>query len=345
MAPWYLSCCFALLLAYLLAGCVVSPRRPVPGATPTPTPGSGTGKLYVSNQASNAILRFDNATTTSNNVAPGATIAGGNTGIASPQYLFVDQSADRLFVANPGTSSILIFDAVSTKTGANNIAPTRTISGLATLLGSPSDLALDKGRDMLYVADSLNVLVFNAASNSTTTGNVSAARNIPVGFIPSAIFLDATNDRLYVADTVGSMVHVYDNASTLNSLTLITANRTISGGMASPAGLQIDSAGRLIVSNSANASITIYTGAATANGTVTPVATISGTSTGLGSPNQIALDASGTGTLYIADPGTAEIPIYSNLSTANNNLAPTRTINGASTTLGQNVGVALDTTH
>src|SRR5882672_3004347 len=78
IAPWFLSCCFGLLLSYLLAGCVISPRRPVPGATPTPTPGTG-GKLYVSKQGANAILRFDSALTASGNVAPATTISGAGT--------------------------------------------------------------------------------------------------------------------------------------------------------------------------------------------------------------------------------------------------------------------------
>jgi len=353
MAPWCLSCCFGLLLASLIAGCVISPRRlpgdVAPGATPTPTPGTATGKLYVSNQAANSILRFDGASTASANVAPGATIAGGATQLSSPQYLFVDQAADRLFVANTGGSSVLIFDAVSTMTGNNNTAPTRSIFGAATTLNSPSDLALDKGRDMLYVADNLNILVFNAASSSTTTGNVPVARNLSVGFSISAIFLDAANDRLFLSDAVGSAVHVYDNVSTLTS-GAVAANRTIMGvgtQLASPVGLQVDGAGRLIVSNNAVAAtgITMYSNAATASGNATPVAAISGSNTGFGSPSQIALDATGSGTLYITDPGTAKIPIYSSLSSTNGNLTPTRNINGAATTLGQNTGIALDTTH
>jgi sugar lactone lactonase YvrE len=316
----------------------------VPGATPTPTPGSGTGKLYISNQAASSILRFDNALTASGNVAPATTITGAGTTLAGPQYLFLDQAADRLFVANTGAGSILIFDTVSTKTG--NATPTRTISGAATLLSIPSDLALDKGRDMLYVADGLNILVFNSASTSTANGNVAPARNIAVGFTISAIFLDATNDRLYVADAVGSAIHVYDSASTL--FAVVTANRIISGvgtQLASPSGLQIDSLGRLIVSNSATPSITMYSSAATANGSPAPVATISGSNTGLSTPNQLALDPTSAGTLYIADPGSGAILIYANLSTANNNLSPTRSIKGGATTLNQNTGVALDTSR
>ncbi len=346
LAPWCLSCCSALLLAYLFSGCVISPRRPVGGATPTPTPGPGTGKLYVSNQGTNSILRFDGALTASGNVTPVATINGANTTLASAQYLFLDQTADRLFVANTVAHSILIFDTVSTKTG--NVTPTRTIIGGLTTLGAPSDLALDKGRDMLYVADSLDILVFNNASTSTANGNVAPTRDIKLStFTASAIFLDSANDRLFVADSLNSAIHVYDNASTLN-LVVGLGNRVISGPgtqLNSPVGLQIDSLGRLIVSNNATPSITMYSSAATANGNAIPVATLSGSSTGLATPNQLALDATSAGTLYIADPGSGAIPIYGNLSTANNNIVPTRSIKGGSTTLNGNTGIALDTTR
>ena len=54
------------LFALVLSGCVISPRRD--GTTSGGGGGGGggttaTGKLYVTNQAQNAILRFDNAST------------------------------------------------------------------------------------------------------------------------------------------------------------------------------------------------------------------------------------------------------------------------------------------
>jgi hypothetical protein len=110
----------------------------------------------------------------------------------------------------------------------------------------------------------------------------------------------------------------------------------------------VDGLGRLIVGNVTTASIAIFNNAATATGNIAPSAQIVGTSTGLSVPDQIVVDRTGNGTLYNADPGAARIAIYGNLSTANGNLAPTRTISGASTTLtvaGQPVGVAIDTTR
>jgi hypothetical protein len=346
--------CAAIFCLLFVAGCVISPRRtvgggggtptPTPSPTPTPNP-SATGKLYVSNAGANSILRFDNAFTTGGNVVPAATISGVATTLLGPTFLTLDAAADRLYVANRDDVSILVFDNISTKNG--NVAPSRTIAGAATTFAAPTDVALDKGRDLLYVADGTDVLVFDSAS--TRSGNVAPLHTIGTGLTVSAIFIDATNNRLFVADQLGNAIAVYDNASTLNGSPV--ANRKIQGAathLGQPGGLQIDGAGRLIVSNALPASITAYANAAIANGNIAPVAEIAGSNTGFSVPDQIAVNTTGTGTLYNADPGAARIAIFTNFSTTNGNVAPTRSINGTSTTLttgGQPVGVALDNTR
>lgn len=348
----------ALVLFLIISGCVISPRRtlggggatptptPNPTGTPTPTPSSTPqGKLYVSNGGANSIVRFDQAFTDSGNIVPGATISGANTTLNAPEYIFLDTTADRLFVANNGGISILIFDNISTKNG--NVAPERTISGSLTTLTSPSDVSVDKTRDLLYVADDLNIQVF--ATASTATGNIAPARTLALGFSSSAVFIDGGNDRLFVADPAGNSIAVYDNASTLANGT-ITASRTIQGAgthLNVPSGLRIDGLGRLVVSNTSPGSITIYSGAATANGNATPVGEIVGTNTGFNSPNQIAVDTTGTGTVYMADPGASRIAAYTSLNTATGNISPNRTIVGPGTTLtgASPTGVAIDPTR
>lgn len=357
LTPVRLSAAVFCLL--LVIGCVISPRRtlggggggtptptptPTPTASPTPTP-AATGKLYVSNAGANSILRFDQALTASGNLVPGATISGAATSLNAPTYITLDAAADRLFVANRTDASILIFDTISTKNG--NVAPERTIAGASTTLVAPTDVALDKGRNLLYVADDVDIHVFTSAS--TATGNVAPARDLGLTFTVSAIFLDATNDRLFAADQAGNAIAVFDNASTLNGP--VTAPRTITGAathLATPAGIQVDGGGRLVVSNAAPPSLTIYNNAAGANGNVAPAAEIVGSNTGFSVPDQIIVNTAGTGSLYNADPGAARVAIFSSLSSSTGNIAPTRTISGPSTTLtvvGQPVGVALDTTR
>ena len=343
----------------MLGGCVISPRRtlgggPTPTPTPSPTPTStptpsptptpgppATGQLYVTSGTQNSIVRFDNAFTVNGNAAPAATISGAGTTLATPIYLALDSAADRLFVASKTSASILIFDQISTKTG--NVAPTRAISGVATNLFVPIQPFLDKSRDLLYVSDDISILVFTSAS--TANGNVASARDIQPGFSVGAIFVDAANDRLFVTDPSGDAVNEYDNASTLNGT--VTPTRQITGaatGLGSPSGLQIDGSGRLVVCNTSPPSITVYN-AASANGNTSPLATVSGINTGLVSPNQIAFDTTARDTLYVADPGSGKILVFTGFISANGNLAPTRIISGAATTLsatGLNSGVALD---
>jgi 6-phosphogluconolactonase (cycloisomerase 2 family) len=297
------------------------------------------------NTTTNTLLRFDNAFTASGNATPAATIVGTNTTFNSPSFMTMDAANDRLYIANTGDLSILIYDNISTKNG--NVAPTRSIAGLLTNLTTPTDVSLDKVRNLLYVADDIDVHVYSSAS--TINGNQAPARDLTAPFAISAVFIDATNDRLFLADQQGNSVAVYDHASTLATGT-ITATRAILGAnthLANPGGLQLDSAGRLVVSNASPASITIYANAATADGNIAPVAEIAGANTGLSVPDQIVVDPTGTGTLYNADPGAARIAVFANLSTATGNISPTRTISGASTGMTSSgpVGVALDNTR
>jgi hypothetical protein len=359
LTPAYI--CAVAFCLLLIVGCVISPRRivgggggtptPTPTATPTPNP-AATGKLYVSNSGASSILRFDNAFTANSTATPAATISGTNTTLNSPAFITLDAAADRLYIANRNGASVVVYDNVSTRTGTVNVAPTRTIVGANTGFLGPTDVALDKGRDLLYVADGVDVLVFTSAS--TANQDVAFARDIIVGFAISAIFLDATNNRLYVADQAADAIAVFDSASTLNST--VSANRVVQGAathIAVPGGVQVDGLGRLVVSNVGNAptrppTITIYANAAIANGNVAPVAEITGTNTGMVSPDQIAIDRTGTETLYNADPGAGRIAVFAGLNTANGNIQPTRSITGASTGLtvsSQPVGVAIDNTR
>ena len=348
--------CVAVFCILLMAGCVISPRRivgggggtptPTPSATPTPTPNpAATGKLYVLNSGSNSILRFDNAFTANGNAAPAATITGSSTTLNNPGFMTLDTAADRLYIADTNDVSILIYDNISTRNG--NVAPQRIIAGAQTNLLTPTDVSLDKVRNLLYVADDLDIHVF--ASASTATANVAPARDLTVSFVLSRIFIDGTNDRLYVVDEAANAVAVFDAASTLNGT--ITPNRVLQGAathLATPADVQVDGLGRLVVSNASPPSITIYTNAAGVTANQAPVAEIVGSGTGMVVPNQIVIDPTGTGTLYNADPGAARIAIFSGLNTANGNIGPNRAIVGAGTTLSvgsQPIGVALDNTR
>ena len=181
----------AVFCLLLTVGCVISPRRtlgggggtptptptPTPTGSPTPTP-VATGKLYVMNTTSNTLLRFDNAFTANGNATPAATIVGTNTTFNSPSFMTLDTANDSLYIADTGDLSVVIYDGISTKNG--NVAPSRIIAGPATNLLSPTDVSLDKVRNLLYVADDVDILVF--ASASTVNGNPAPVRDLSVPF-------------------------------------------------------------------------------------------------------------------------------------------------------------------
>src|SRR5260370_41588248 len=140
-----------LFLLLSLSGCVISPRRDV-----TSTGGTGTGQTHVVNQTANSILRFSAATGAKGNIAPNATISGASTQLSNPQYIFLDATNNRLYVANNGGSNILVFDNASTANG--NMSPTRTIPPSSR--APPTHPALHPVKDLLYVAEHLEVAVF-----------------------------------------------------------------------------------------------------------------------------------------------------------------------------------------
>jgi DNA-binding beta-propeller fold protein YncE len=355
-------CLTIVLMAVVAAisGCQISPRiipgqptptptatpgptgSPTPTPTPTPIPPSAVGKLYVTDQDDNSILRFDNALSATGNQVPGAVIKGASTTLNKPQFVAFNGATDTLYVANVSNASVVVYDGVSTKNG--DAPPTRIITGAAsTPLVSPSSVALDTTRDLLYVADGAEIWVFSPAS--TANGSTQFSRDITVGFTIQQIFLDAANDRLYATDAANNAVDVFDNASQLNLIT--SATRSLNGNLTQlnqPAGVTIDPAGNLVVTNQGNGSITVYRDAATATGNQAPLAIISGAATTLQSPQQIIQNAA-TNEVYVADSSADEVAVFTGIAGLNGTPAPTRRIFGPSTGLTGTTtarGVALD---
>src|SRR5208282_5495 len=69
-----------------------------------------------------------------------------------------------------------------------------------------------------------------------------------------------------------------------------------------------------------------------------PLATISGSNTGLNAPVGIAVDSSGK--IYVADLQAASVTVYS--AGSNGNVAPLATISGSNTGLSGPFGIAVD---
>ncbi|NKE70520.1 hypothetical protein [Candidatus Manganitrophus noduliformans] len=192
-----------------------------------------TDTLYVANAGQNAILIYENASTLNPSLGLAAatrTISGPNTGLNRPFAVIYRPQNGQLYVANTDDYRILIFDencpgAPSALDG--DIAPCRIISGASTLLDYPRGLALDTGRDILYVSDMGRnaVLAFNNISEPTTQGDVSPSRVITSHAdagqtesmlqLPFGLFIDSADDRLYVVKSGGNLpaIFIYETAS------------------------------------------------------------------------------------------------------------------------------------
>jgi hypothetical protein len=338
---------FATLAVLVVSGCV-SPFRG-PGGSGS-TGGSTTGKLYVSTPSS--ILRFGSALTANGNVAPEATVTGAATQLSSPRRIQIDTTTDRLFVANQGGASVLIFSNASTMTGS--AAPTAVLTSTGNIV-SPVDVAIDTTNNLLYVADGQNILVFSGQSTLSGTINTPPVRAINFTFSVGAIFLDAASNTLFIADPADNAVDILPGASAANGtgallVSPIAGSSTLLGN---PNGITLDGGGRVIVSNAAApASLTIFPAAIVpSGGNFPPSAQITGAATKLTLPGELAFNGSAgsSGELYVADTQTPGVLIYLNIGAATGtlNLVPTRAIVGSGTGLNANAvnGLALDPTR
>ncbi len=107
-------------------------------------------------------------------------------------------SRDAIILTDIGTAAsnsdgaIHIVTAVGAKfTAGGSVTPTRTISGSATLLGNPVDVAWDTrtDKDLIYIAEKANqkILVFKFPD----TGNAAPFLSATLTSFPEAIYLDA----------------------------------------------------------------------------------------------------------------------------------------------------------
>jgi hypothetical protein len=220
---------------------------------------------------------------------------------------------------------------------------------------APVDVAVDSTKNLLYVADGQNILVFSSQSTITGTVNTPPVRTVTFTFSIGAILLDPTNDRMFIADPSNNAVDILPGASIANGsgASLISSITGSATALNLPDGLALDATGKLIVSNAGSpASITVFPASAVpSGGNVAPAATITGATTKLAAPGQMALNGSAgsSGELYVADTSLPGVLTYLNIGAATGtmNVAPARTITGSSTGLNANAvnGIALDTTR
>ena len=183
------------------------------------------------------------------------------------------------------------------------------------------------------------------AYTSATNGDVAPQSPAPSGLSqPQFVAVDA-NGKIYATNPFTMSITIYAKGSSGDVAPLATIGGS-NTGLNFPEGIALDSSGKIYVtncpgcsSNSGTPSVTVYPALGSSTGMLneTPSATISGGSTGLMSPEGIAVDST-SGDIFVADSGAASVFVYS--SGSSGNVAPSANISGGTTGLMSPKGIA-----
>jgi hypothetical protein len=229
-----------------------------------------------------------------------------------------------LFVTNTVTASVVSFPAPATADG--NIAPARTVSGAATLLGSPQDIVVLPNDEMVVCNGGLPTLTVYANAR-TADGNLAPSRKVqgPATQLTAPVSLeyDSTRDLLYVGNMGTNQILVFAGASTGSFTGNLAPARTIGTTTGTPingpAGLFIDAASdTLYVANDGGKNILVYSTASTRGGAdVLPARVIK--CLAFAGPIDLVVD-SGNNLIVLQLNGT--VFIFNNASTRDGTILP-----------------------
>ena len=133
------------------------------------------GNIWVVSYTSSTVAKYAPCASGTCNTAPSVVISGSNTQLNGPDAMAFDTAGD-LWVATIGSNALIEFTAAQLVSGGNVAPAGNTISGDATDLNFPYDMAIDSAGN-IYVANYLgnSVTVYDVGHQS---GNVTPKRNI-----------------------------------------------------------------------------------------------------------------------------------------------------------------------
>jgi hypothetical protein len=162
--------------------------------------------IFFSSGVTAKVLVFNNAGTATGNIAPSRTIT-----LATDQkYIQLDTQRDVLYISTRAGNILAVQGASAANTSGGPAPTVRTLSLGATDI---SGIALDAGRDVLYVLRSSSISAIRSVSTKTT-GAVTPEDQWSVTSSPVSFTIDPSRDRLFVSITDSlATIRVYDGAS------------------------------------------------------------------------------------------------------------------------------------
>jgi sugar lactone lactonase YvrE len=220
-----------------------------------------------------------------------ATIAGDATGLKEPNAVAVDKGGN-IYVIDQGGRPVEQKVLVYAKGASGNVAPIATIVGSNTGLFGPSGIAVDEAR-RIYVANrghfrsgpnSITVYAPGANGNASPIATITGP-NTQLGE-PMGIAVDA-DGTIFVANWENRVTTYAPGANgDVPPIAVIQGSHT---GLFGPTSIALGFGHSLYVTNgfpTEKISVTVYP--AGADGDVAPLATLTGSATGLGFPFGIA---------------------------------------------------------
>jgi hypothetical protein len=224
-----------------------------------------------------------------------------------------------------------------------NVPPIRTISGPATGVSGPGDVAVDSAGDVFSSNTTNSVTVYGPGAS----GNIAPIRTIAgsnTGLCYNDDIALAADGTLFVSNSsCGGSVEVFAPGASGNVAPLRVISGPLTGLGTLVDGVGVDATGTLYAANTLGNSIQVF--APGANGNVAPVRSISGLLTGLSAPNDVHVGFGGD--LYVTNGGCGFVPggvcsIEVFAPGANGNVAPVRSISGPLTGFNQLDDFAVD---
>lgn len=311
-------------IAYYAPGTLASgiPARLISGPSAHLCDPSGVavqgGLLYVADGCGRVLVY--SATANGTSVSPLQEISGPSTNLVSPCSIAVDGSGN-IYVADRAPNGTIVVFAPGT---TGNATPQLTIPDAYPGSGIQG-LALDSQRN-LYASEGTAIVVYaNALANNQTTPSYQITGGSTQLASSQGLAIDAS-DALWVANDAPplaqSLIKFTPGASG-NVAPAQTISGPATGITFTPnywAYVAVDpSSGNVWASNTFITSLVGF--AATANGNVSPLATLSLGQSGLDNPVGIAFDAAGN--IYVANQHNGSISVYA--PTASGSAAPSRT--------------------